>query len=355
MKWIPIGHVPYSPSLPGIMGTQPQFQIEWWYFGGWAKDAENSKTFTILLDPGRDFKFIGSILYGIGVKTHSGDSSVFVTDFQLGEGKFPPPTSTSWSIAVDSDQARMSCNLTAGTLGLPGATYQVTMRGTSGSGSVAMFLSLKSTIGLVPEVPMEFAMPAMTILEGSTITIDGKTTQLAEGNIWFDRQAINSTAAGKSLYIGNWLAVTMNDGTSYALVFYWPKRDEPGTQWMVGTEVGYPPTNQVGFEYPTLKDWNHESPAQGTNVLKKEEFDLNILSPDHPGASPHWKSQAYNTGNTYCTAWNLKLKGKVYKMMAVVRGTEVKGVFSYFSEGAAILYDNDTVVGHVFVEQMGYN
>ena len=62
-------------------------------------------------------------------------------------------------------------------------------------------LKLESTIGLVEEGPacmyqnpgietIQFNMPAMTILAGSTITTDGETTQLSKGNIWLDRQSV---------------------------------------------------------------------------------------------------------------------------------------------------------------------
>ena len=45
----------------------------------------------------------------------------------------------------------------------------------------------------------------------------------------------------------------MNDQTSYTISFYWPKKEEKGTQWIVGTEVGYPPTSQTALEYPACK------------------------------------------------------------------------------------------------------
>ena len=155
----------------------------------------------------------------------------------------------------------------------------------------------------------------------------------------------------KPLYIGVWLAITMNDETSYTIQFVWPKREEEGTQWIIGTDVGYPATAQTGLEYPALKEWDGESPVQGVHVLEKSEFNLNILIPSDPENSPHWKS---TNGNTYCTAWHLSLKGKVYKMVSLVPGCEV-WLDTYFYEGAATLYNENDVIGHVFVEQMGYN
>ena len=41
----------------------------------------------------------------------------------------------------------------------------------------------------------------------------------------------------------------MNDGTSYSIQFIWLKKDKKGTQWIVGTEVGYFPTAQTTLEY----------------------------------------------------------------------------------------------------------
>ena len=159
----------------------------------------------------------------------------------------------------------------------------------------------------------------------------------------------------KPVYLGNWLAITMNDQTSYTISFYWPKKEEKGTQWIVGTEVGCPPTSKTALEYPALLNWDGSSPVQGINVLENQEFDLNILTPSDPENSPHWKSATNEKGNTYCTAWHLKLKDRVYKMVALVPGSEV-WLDTYFFEGTATLHDeNDIEVGHAVVEQMGYN
>lgn len=191
----------------------------------------------------------------------------------------------------------MKCKLTHGTLGIRGAKYQVDI--SDRTNNIHASLKLESSIGLVQEGPaciypgidtIQFNMPAMTIQEGSTITINGQTTQLAKGNIWLDRQSVNKVNLIKPLYIGDWLAITMNDGTCYTVQFVWPKKEDKGTQWIVGTEVGYRPTAQTALEYPSLQNWDGKSPIQGVHVLEKEEFDLNILTPSDPENSPHWKS-----------------------------------------------------------------
>ena len=351
---VPFGHVPYTPPLPRVMGALYHCPMDWWYYGGWGSDEADSKQFTIVLYSQRVL-IEGGIFYGIGVK-NSGDTSdtAFFTNTNLvGLGRFPTPTSTSWSAGVEASHTSMTCKLTSGTLGLRGATYQVDM--TDRTNNIKASLKLKSAVGLVREVGIQFNMPAMTILKGSTITIDGKTTPLANGNIWFERESMNKINAFKPLYIGNWLAITMNDGTSYTIKFVWPKKEEKGKQWIVGADVGCPPISQRALEYPALQQWDGQSPIQGVYVLEKQEVDLNILNPSDPENSPHWKSATNVKGNTYCTAWHLKLKDKVYKMVALVPGCEV-WLETYFFEGIATLYDENNVeAGHAVIEQMGYN
>jgi len=203
---------------------------------------------------------------------------------------------------------------------------------------------------------IQFNMPAMTILEGSTISIAGETTQLTTGNIWLDRQCLKMSLKGffKPLYTGIWLAITMSDKTSYTIQFIWPKIKEAGKQWIVGTDVGQAPTMQTALEYLALFNWDGKSPVQGVNVLEKEEFDLNIRNPKDPDKSPHWKSTTNKKGSTYCTAWNFKLKDKTYQIDCLVPSCEVF-LNTYFFEGVAIISDNGSEVGYAFVEQMGYN
>ncbi len=355
---LPLGHVPYTPSLPGAMGSLENFPFQWWYYGGWAKDATGRKEFSILLF---SLKVLidGGILFGIGMKDSDSPDTTYVSKTnELGFGEFPAPTSTSWSTNIESlCGATLSCKLTGGTLGIAGATYSVDFK--DDVNSLEVSLQLESTIGLMLEgaagaLPgigaVQFGMPAMTIQEGSTITMKGEKTVLAEGNIWLERQSLKWYNVQKPIYIGNWLAITMNDGTSYTISFYWKKKEN---QWISGTAVGYPPVNQTALEYPVVKNWSKSStPIHGSNILGQDDFDLNILLPSDPKLSPHWTS---SNGNTYCTAWELKLKGQTYTLQALIPEAEVH-LMTYFYEGCASIYDEKkALVGHAVVEQMGYN
>ena len=209
----------------------------------------------------------------------------------------------------------MSCKLTSGVLGLRDATYKVNM--TDSAEHVIVSLNLKDRMGMVLEgasgafhradrksadssgksadrsgnSTYEIAMPFLTIQDGSTITIAGKTTELNRGNIWLDRQCVNyanASTASKPLYTGNWLAVAMDDQTRYSFSFFWPERNP---QWIVGSELKPPvdPRHKVGLEYPALHSWDKSTPIQGVNVLAETEFDLNILHPHDP-LNSQWRS-----------------------------------------------------------------
>ena len=365
---VPFGHVPYTPSLPGAMGPIWEFPAEWWFYAGWATDAEKNR-YTILAQTLR-FRNIGAILYGVGIDRQDGgsESQRFLTNSAYGSGKFPIPTSKSWQTEFSSSNSKMSCKLTSGTLGLSGAKYNLEMVDNDHDHSVKVKLVLMDNLGMVLEGPSgafhkkkgkssyEYAAPRLAIQAGSTIMIDGEETrQLVQGNMWLDRQTItiNPHDSGP-LYIGNWLAVVMEDGirTAYNLVFFWPKENE---QWKVATKFTptIPPQGKIGLEYPPLKSWDKLTPVQGVNVLKSDEFDLNLLDPGDTENTPHWTS--HESGQTYGTAWQLNIKGQNYTMKAFVPSSEVHIGNQYFSEGAAsITNEENNEVGHVFVEQMGY-
>ena len=91
---------------------------------------------------------------------------------------------------------------------------------------------------------------------------------------------------------------------------------------------------------------------QGVKVL--EDFDLNIYDPSSPSTSPHWTSPA--SGHTYCSKWILEIGGTPYTVTAINPGSEVNLVGSYFFEGETTVSDaKGNRVGHLFMEQMGYN
>ena len=381
---VPFGHVAYTPSLPGAMGPILDFPVEWWYYAGWATDVTGKKQYTILLQTVRiqphlaGDSYAAALLYGIGYHQVGSEDELFATNHYSGSGEFPTPSSSSWSTSFQNVSSTMDCKLTSGVLGLSGAEYELSMNDSVG---VSAKFMVKDTLGMVfegasgafhkagsGESSYEYAIPCLTIQEGSTITMNGEKISLAGGNLWLDRQTISgpagkghqdlinasqpSSGKPKPFYIGNWLVVHMNDKTIYNLVFFWPEKAE---QWIVGTEIVPPvyPLKKIGLEYPSLSTWDKSSPVQGVNVLKSTEFDFNILDPKNPSSSPHWTSPS--SGQTYCSAWQLKIKEKVYTIKALIPGSEVFLGTAFF-EGAAILTDeNECKVGNVYVEQMGYN
>ena len=293
---VPFGHVSYTPSLPGAMGPIWDFPTEWWYYAGWATDATGTKQYTILLETLRS-QGTTALLYGIGINRAGSQHQDFTTNWALGSGTFPTPTSTSWSTSLQTSfpiQAKMDCKLISGILGLSGAMYELSMNDFT-NGITAKFV-VKDALGMVLEGASgafhkaggpgansyEYAAPCLTIQGGSTITLKGEdTTHLATGNLWLDRQTIGgpvihnlhelatttrSSASEQpkpALYTGNWLAVHMKDKIIYNIVFLWPEKPD---QWIVGTEVVPPvyPTKKIGLEYPALLTWDHEAPVTGS-------------------------------------------------------------------------------------------
>ncbi len=364
---LPLGHVPYTPSLPAAMGSLENFPFQWWYYGGWAKDTTGKKEFSILLFSLKVLIDSG-IVFGIGMKdSDSTDTTYKSKTKQFGFGEFPAPTSTSWSTKIISacGGTTLSCTLTDGTLGVAGAKYDVDFKDEDEENSLVVSLKLESTIGLMLEglagaLPgigaVQFGMPAMTIQEGSTITKNGEKTVLAEGNIWLERQSLKWYNILNPIYVGNWLAITMNDGTSYTISFYWKEKQD---QWISGTAVHHPPVNKTAIEYPVFKNWRKSlTPIQGSNILAQDDFDLNIFPPSDPKLPSNWQSHWQSKNgpkNTYATAWKLKLKGHIYTLKALIPEAEVH-LMTYFYEGCAGIYDEKSVlVGHAVVEQMGYN
>lgn len=375
---VPFGHVSYAPPLPDVMGPLWGYNCEWWYYIGWAIDDTKTKKFTIVLQLIRTGTS-AEMLFGVGYDDSLNHTTKFITKQPIsGKGEYPDASSSSWSISFnnndDTATAKMSCNLVenSGTLGLPGASYVIYVQ----AEDITASFIVQDSFGTVMEGgsgafqnkatgerSIEVAMPNLTIKSGS-ITISGEQMDLVKGNFWLDKETIGYITPLRksphgSLYVGNWVGISMNDhDTVYAMIFVWPPAKKGEKQWKVGSELQPPvyPMSKVGLEYPSLPDWG-SSPldlaAEGVNVLRQDEFDLNILDPGDPDNSPHSSS----TVNTYCTAWKLMIKGKVYNMKAVVPDSEVQLFSSHAFEGAASIFsiDDDEEVGHAFIEQMGYN
>jgi hypothetical protein len=106
--------------------------------------------------------------------------------------------------------------------------------------------------------------------------------------------------------------------------------------------------------------------ARSLSDEKDWDYDVNILIPDHPENSPHWKSPF--SGHTYASAWQIDFAAGaqalglpaamyVFAISANCEFVASGGTASAF-EGAALVYANreqTQPLGHAFVEQMGFN
>ena len=366
---VPFGHINYSLSLPEAMGPLRSFPIGWWFYAGWGQGQNQkglSQQVTMMMVLGRGEVTIGNVEYGIGRIVPGSANTPFVSGDFAGIGNFPAPTPTSWEVSTTAGGkggagSHMKCACTSGIVGMPGATYSLEM--SDEKKGVSASLKLKDTFGMVLEGAgggflrgdhgsFEFAMPSLAIEAGSTVTMDQETTTLSAGSLWLDRQTLSGAVSkGKALYCGNWIPLRMNDGTYYNFLFLWPPKEQ---QWVVGSELhpSIEPLKKIGLEYPSLEGWDKQTPIQGIKVLESSEFDLNILDTKDPSSSPHWTS--LKTGQTYCSAWHMRIRDKTYIVRVLVPNSEIDTTPAFF-EGAAIVTDQKEVeVGHCFVEQMGY-
>ena len=409
---VPYGHLPYHPSLPGAMGPQWSFPIEWWYYGGWAQSVSLTENqagskFTLYLETARypvdgkgrngDTEPEAKILYGIGTSTNGGTSTQFFANYSSAPGFhseklpgqqygliIPPTTQDQWYCEGRTATMQMTNQLIDGTLGLPGASYKLEMTDTS-QGLNAVFI-LHDPFGAIIEFSSsanptyEFALPCLNIMNESYIILNDAKYKLVDGNLWLDRQMVidapvlefasqklksklfplrhQNAVSGEQLYVGNWLAIVMNNKTVYELLIFWPQKKN---QWIVGDKLNppIPPFKKYGVKYPYNSEWMNwiGIPAiQGVSVQDQDEFNLNIFNPRNPLLSPHWKSPV--SGQTYCTKWQVELDNKQYVVTALVPEAEVTGGTEYFYEGVATITDSKDPsgqpVGYAMVEQMGY-
>ena len=116
-------------------------------------------------------------------------------------------------------------------------------------------------------------------------------------------------AACQQLYIGNWLAIVMNNKTVYVMAFFWPKKKD---QWIVGCKLNpsHPPLAKTGLKFPYSSKWLNckgTPPMQGISTLDPDEFDLNIFDPNNP-------HQIRHTGNPQQPSKHTFLSGS-YKLL----------------------------------------
>ena len=200
---VPFGHLPYHPSLPGAMGPQWSFPVEWWYYGGWGQsvsqtDNQPGPKFTIYLETARypvdgegldgDAVAEAKILNGIGTRANT--STQFFTNYSFAIGFhskklpdqpqygliIPPPTQDQWYCEAHTTTMQMTNQLTDGILGIAGASYKLEMTDTS-QGLHAVFNLLDPFGGILElsskEVPTyEYALPSLNIMNESYIVLN---------------------------------------------------------------------------------------------------------------------------------------------------------------------------------------
>lgn len=232
----------------------------------------------------------------------------------------------------------------------------------------------------------EVTQPRLKI-ECGTIRVGDELVVLTGGMLWHDRQAYTTwpgipagagdngapvDAAGPapaqparySLYRGNWIALTFDNGISGVLAPMWPQAKAPQTQWISGTKVGRPPIGGYGNLYfPPDLDF-HNGGMRLHALGPDADFDVNIFEPDDPSKSPSWKN---SDDVVYCTKWQigfsravtrLGVPDTVYMEMLIPGCPIAFPLQNSFYEGAARLYSDRACaqpIGHAFVEQMGYN
>jgi hypothetical protein len=334
--------------------------------------------------------------------------------------KFPSGSGPSHTVAYTG----------SGRLGHPGSCYALKGSGTgflsqTGSGSppatadYALALDFEDKLGTVMEGlsgyvgsemfaadaqigvngSYECAQPALNVT-GGKLEIDGIAVEVTGGSLWMDRQMTASppprqpvgsrhaggpdglrdllttgTGSFKPLYRGNWIALRLNSGPCFALAEFWPPLTP---QWITGTKVGHPPQHGFGNMFFAAGGAEAHAPNGGRFLKPRKslggedwDFDVNILDPGNPPASPHWTSPL--SGHTYATALEIEFSDTIQALgvphylylYAIAENCEnaMPGGANHFFEGAAVIYQekspNGTPLGdpcgYAFIEEMGYN
>jgi CrtC N-terminal lipocalin domain len=412
-------------SLPGCLGLLLQYQNEWWYYAGHAYDTDGvqySLQFSINRMGFSDSADLQLIACMAGIGDSSDNSYLFETSFSWGVSQdagsprgltVPPVTNGSYDVSTHPlpllGTAATRVFRTGGVTGMKGSQYRLSSS-TAAPATYTVELDLIDERGMVlewqsgyigPDSPaafgnesFEFAQPRLRIA-GGTLLLQGRQRTIKDGTIWLDRQVLTSPPAQsraavpdiadisnavatsgvvQSLYRGSWMGITLDNGLTLLCACFWQEPKPPLLQWQTGTLLGLPPLAAYGNLY--LNEAGRRVRNGGTYLRGLElgdpdpnvfDFDVNILQPDQPDTSPHWKSP----GSTYSNGWwirigtdgqryglppNLYLKAIVSGCENVLPSTSLR--LNAYWEGAANVYSDPGLtqqIGHAFVEQMGFN
>jgi hypothetical protein len=430
-------------AMPQFFSIQWAFAIDsWYYIGHGIDDQENEYSLNVIVGRyalrGRN-PFPQMTYLAIGIGSHA--ENKFYSSFGYGLDVsddvtrpaaliLPPVTDFSFDILFTPllNTARGRIRYTGGApVGIAQAQYRIDCTGDtekiSGKDPDKLGLKLGLSLELLDErgtvlegasgcvAPMkddeqgvytyEVAQPRLTIKEGSTLTINGRSVRLAGGSLWHDRQAYTFSpyagaglllsghgspdelvkaggAKAGNLYRGMWIAIKLDNGISMLISPQWnvlPK----GEQWISGRAVGRPPAGGYGNLFfpvdpknPYSSRHNGGALLSGGTITPGEppvagddwDFDVNIFDPKSPQDSPH---AAGPSKNVYATKWSVKFSDEVaswgvpkeFYMVALVDVCENTLAGSNpFSEGAVRICSDAACsqrIGYGFVEQMGYN
>ena len=410
----PPGNIPFL-SLPGCLGVLPGFEAEWWYYVGDLHSATGA-TFTLQvealrvqpLDPAPDHQ-IGVGLVAIGCTLDQ--SYLWSQGYGLGAGP-DLPGGSGMIVKAGRDQYEVTLNPVIGypvpaqamaqkparvqflytggaPVGIRGSRYTLAAEGVGGlrlpsspvegtAQTYAFNLSVVDQRGMVLEgqsgyvasptlQTYEFAQPHLEVT-GGTLTLGGVTFVLDGGHLWLDRQGLHtvsppSAQASRPLYLGTWMGLQLQNGICMDLESFW----QPSTpQWRTGSLLGLPPlAGSFGNLFYPVDGRKRPSGSAYLYGLEGDtyDFDVNVLQGPAP---PSWTSPV--SGHTYATSWQVRF-GPGYAaelgldtlyLHALVPGCEnlLPDLGNAYWEGAVSISSDPegrTVVGHGFVEQMGFN
>jgi hypothetical protein len=430
------------------MGILPDFQTEWWYYVGdltttsgeqfslqiqalraqtLGVDLTGQATLGVVgLGRVQDQSYLWSQGYGLGVAEAigGGQSLRVIADDQQYQVNDDPMVGFPASAATAAQKPdHLQFLYTGGAdMGTVGATYFIAGSGTGGlhsadpSASVTAEtfqfnlnvtdqrgLVLEGTSGFVGTEKIqtyEFAQPTLRVTGGTLVLNGGRPLSLNGGNLWLDRQGMDTAPApfpapngnapgtyldqvmgspaaaavlsnsNNAMYLGSWMALNLRNGVSLNIASFWQPADLPGEkQWLTGTGLGLPPMagsfGNLYYPLATPRLANGSAYLYGYDATTGAyDFDVNPLL-NGPN-SPSWTSPV--SGHTYGTEWEVRF-GPAYAgtigaeklyLHALVPGCEdlMPDQSNAFWEGAVRITTDPggaELAGYGFVEQMGYN